>query len=99
MNNQDMKDTFIHPAIDLFSTDTTTNQAGTYYLSTSTTTVTDSTRSKWFKYTVFIDTRADTSLYTAGSIPETLDQPKNYSSYYLQRNDGVDNSIYPASKN
>ena len=39
MNLQDMKDTFIHTTFDIiFSTDTTTNQAGTYYLSTSTTT-------------------------------------------------------------
>ena len=38
MNAQDMKDTFIHPAFDIiFSTDTTTQQAGTYYISTSTT--------------------------------------------------------------
>ena len=31
---------------------------------------------------VFIDTRADTSLYTAGSIPETQDQPKTITSFY-----------------
>ena len=38
MNAQDMKDTFIHPAFDIiFSTDTTAQQAGTYYISTSTT--------------------------------------------------------------
>ena len=32
MNAQDMKDTFIHPAFNIiFSTDTTTQQAGTYF--------------------------------------------------------------------
>ena len=34
---------------------------------------------------VFIDTRADTSAYSAGSIPETQDQPTTIQNYYLQR--------------
>ena len=37
---------------------------------------------------VFVDTRANTSLYTAGGIGETLDQPQTISSYYLHRSNG-----------
>ena len=34
MNLQDMKDTFVHPVIDtIVSTDNTTSQAGTYFIS------------------------------------------------------------------
>ena len=32
---------------------------------------------------VFTDTRADTSAYAAGSIPETQDQPFTVENYYL----------------
>ena len=34
---------------------------------------------------VFIDTRANTGAYTAGGIPETLDQPTTISNFYLMR--------------
>ena len=85
MNLQDMKDTFIHPVIDtIASTDNTTAQAGTYFISTSSTasypvSVVSATP-------VYTDTRADTSLYTAGGIGETLDQPTNITQYYLHKN-------------
>ena len=40
---------------------------------------------------MFTDTRADTSAYTAGGIPETLDQPTTITNYYLhRRNQGSD---------
>ena len=92
MNNQDMLDTFIHPAIDLLTgAGTTSQQAGTYHISSSAS-VTGSTEVSGSNTPIFIDTRADTSLYTAGSIPETLDQPKTIQNYYLQRINGVDNS-------
>ncbi len=92
---QDMKDTFIHPAFDIiFSTDTTTQQAGTYYISTSTTPGTGTNRSVLVSSNpVYTDTRADTSAYTAGSIPETQDQPTNITSYYLHRNDFASNPV------
>ena len=95
MNAQDMKDTFIHPAFDIiFSTDTTTQQAGTYYISTSTTPGTGTNRSVLVSSNpVYTDTRADTSAYTAGSIPETQDQPTNITSYYLHRNDFASNPV------
>ena len=95
MNAQDMKDTFIHPAFDIISsTDTTTQQAGTYYISTSTTPGTGTNRSVLVSSNpVYTDTRADTSAYTAGSIPETQDQPTNITSYYLHRNDFASNPV------
>ena len=95
MNAQDMKDTFIHPAFDIiFSTDTTTQQAGTYYISTSTTPGTGTNRSVLVSSNPdYTDTRADTSAYTSGSIPETQDQPTNITNYYLHRNDFASNPV------
>jgi hypothetical protein len=86
MNLQDMKDTFIHPVIDtLASTDNTSAQAGTYFISTSSTAA-DGTKQVVSSTPVFTDTRADTSAYTAGGIGETLDQPTNITQYYLHKN-------------
>ena len=95
MNAQDMKDTFIHPAFNIiFSTDTTTQQAGTYFLKTSTTLGTGTDRSILVSATpVFIDTRADPGAYSAGSIPETEDQPTTITNYYLHRNDFASNPV------
>jgi len=92
MSLQDVKDTFLHPAIDLLvSGSTTTQQAGTYYISSSAS-VAGSTEVSGTSTPIYVDTRADTSLYTAGSIPETLDQPTTITNYYLQRIDGSDTS-------
>ncbi len=86
MSLQDMKDTFIHPVIDtLASTDNTSAQAGTYFISTSSTAA-DGTKQVVSATPVYTDTRADTSAYTAGGIGETLDQPTNIQSYYLHKN-------------
>ena len=86
MNLQDMKDTFIHPVIDtLASTDNTSAQAGTYFISTSSTAA-DSVKQVVSATPVYTDTRADTSAYTAGGIGETLDQPTNITQYYLHKN-------------
>ena len=90
MNLTDVKDTFLHPAIDLLAAGTTTTQqAGTYHInsasSVSGSTLVSSTA-------IFSDTRADTSAYAAGSIPETQDQPTTITNYYLQRVDGSDTS-------
>ena len=86
MSSTDFIDTFIAPAITtLTSGSTTTSQGGTYFLSTSLSvagaTVVSSTP-------VFTDTRADTSLYTAATIPEALDQPTTITNYYLHKIDG-----------
>ena len=88
MNLQDVKDTFLHPAIDLLTAaTTTTQQAGTYFIS-SATSVSGSTRVS--ATPVFSDTRANTSLYTASGIPETLDQPTTITNYYLYSVNGSD---------
>ena len=90
MSLQDVKDTFLHPAIDLLqSSSTTTQQAGTYTISTSTSLAGATNVSAT---PIYLDTRADTSLYTAGGIGETLDQPTTITSYYLHRIDGSDTS-------
>ena len=92
MTHQDMLDTFIHPAIDLLaSASTGTDQAGTYQISTSASLL-GNTEVSGSNTAVFVDTRANTSAYTSGSIPETLDQPTTINSYYLQRINGTDNS-------
>ena len=101
MSMQDMLDTFMHPAIDLLvSGSTGTQQAGTYQISNSTSVSGNTLISTT---PVFEDTRADTSLYSAGSIPETQDQPKTITSFYLHRINGSDTSytlpIYIAGDN
>ena len=90
MSLQDIKDTFLHPAIDLLSAaTTTTQQAGTYTIHTATT-LAGATEVSGANTPIYTDTRADTAAYTAGSIPETLDQPTTVTNYYLFRVDGSD---------
>ncbi len=86
MSLADVKDTFLHPAIDLLSSGSTgTQQGGTYHITTSSSGAVSSTA-------VFANTQADTSLYTAGGIGETLDQPTTLTSYYLHQLAGSDTS-------
>ena len=81
MNTTDFIDTFIAPAITILTSgSTTTQQGGTYFLSTSLSVAGASLVSST---PVFTDTRADTSLYTAATIPEDLDQPTTITNYYL----------------
>ena len=89
MNLTDVKDTFLHPAIDLLVSGTeSATTAGTY---TVTTTATPATNYSVVSATpIFVDTRADTSLYSAAGIPETLDQPTTITSYYLHLRTGTD---------
>ena len=92
MSLQDVKDTFLHPAIDLLIAGTTTSQqAGTYHI-TSSASSTGSTEVSGSNTPIFQDSRADTSAYTAGGIGETLDQPTNITSYYLHRVNGSNTS-------
>ena len=91
MSLQDIKDTFLHPAIDLLtSASTTTQQAGTYTLATSTSlsgsTLVSSTP-------IFVDTRADTSAYDQSTIGDhALDNPTTITSYYLHKISGTNSS-------
>ena len=92
MSLTDFKDTIIHPAINLLASGTVSaTAAGTYHISTSAS-VSGSTEVSGSNTKVFIDTRADTSAYSAGSIPETQDQPTTIQNYYLQRINGTDAS-------
>jgi len=85
MTLTDVKDTFLHPAIDLLASGSTgTQQGGTYHVSTSTS-VSGSTEVSGSNTAIFTDTRADTSAYAAGSIPETQDQPTTITNYYLHK--------------
>jgi len=94
MSLQDVKDTFLHPAINLLTAATTTSQqAGTYHI-TTTSSVSGSTLVSGTP--IFLDTRADTSAYTNAGLEsasgETLDQPTTINSFYLQRVDGSNTS-------
>jgi hypothetical protein len=83
MNATDFIDTFIAPAITtLTSGSTTTSQGGTYLVSTSLSVAGAALVSAT---PIFTDTRADTSLYTAAGIAETLDQPQTITNYYLHQ--------------
>ena len=92
MSLQDVKDTFLHPAIDLLSSGSIgTSQGGTYHINTATS-VTGSTEVSGANTAVFANTQADTSAYTSGGIEETLDQPTTVSSFYLHKLTGSDTS-------
>ena len=85
MTQADYVDTFIYETLDAMITaseDATTN--GTYTIATAAS-VTNYTEVSGDDTAVFIDTRADTSAYAASGIPETLDQPTNVTSFFLQR--------------
>ena len=93
MNLTDVKDTFLHPAIDLLTAGTTTTQqAGTYHINTSSN-VTGSTEVSASATAVYSNTQADTSAYTSGGIGETQDQPTTINNYYLHRVNGSDNTF------
>ena len=83
MSLTDVKDTFLHPAIDLLASGSTgTQQGGTYHVSTTTSVSGSSLVSST---PIFTDTRANTGAYTAGAIPETQDQPTTITNYYLHK--------------
>jgi hypothetical protein len=90
MSVQDMIDTFVNRATDFLTSGNTSGdlwkKQGTYFISTSTSvagaTLVNATP-------IFIDTTANAAAYTAGSIPEALDQPLTQTSYYLHRYDQV----------
>ena len=91
MTLQDVKDTFIHPAINLLTAATTTSeQAGTYHINSSNS-IAGSTLVDAIP--IFVNTQADTTAYAAGDIPEALDQPTTVTSYYLHRVNGVNTTI------
>ena len=85
MSLTDYRDTFIYETLDdMINASESASTNGTYTISTSTS-VSNYTEVSGSNTVVFTDTRADTSAYTAGGIPETLDQPTTITNYYLQR--------------
>lgn len=88
MNATDVYDTFIIPALQklVLGTTTSSGQAGTYFISTSTS-ETDATLVS--ATPVAVDTTADISAFASGSLPETDDQPTTINSFYLHRVDPV----------
>ena len=79
MSLQDMKDTFLHPAIDLLvGSNTSNSQAGTYTLHTSTS-LSDHTRVS--STTAYTDTRYNGTT----NVSSTRDRPSTVTNYYLFR--------------
>ncbi len=78
MTSTDMFDTFISPAIDLLVADS--DMDGTFKIHTQATLADHTLVSN---KPVFTDTRANTSLYTPGGIPEVQDQPFDVATFYL----------------
>ena len=86
MSLADVNDTFVAPAVLLMvTTSTGTDQAGTYTITSSTSAASGETNVS--TTAVFTDTRANAAAYTAGGIPETVDQPTTIANYYLHRVD------------
>lgn len=93
MTLTDMRDTFVDDVINTLTTSaTTTSQGGTYRIHTATTLAGHTLVSA---NPVFTDTRPDLTLYTAGGIPETQDQPVTVTNYYLFSIDGASVGTIP----
>lgn len=88
MNATDAYDTFILPALNrlVLSSTTSESQAGTYFISTSTS-ETDATLVS--NTPIASDTNADIAAFGAGSLPETIDQSTTATNFYLHRIDPV----------
>lgn len=90
MSLDDMHDTFIHPAITQLTDGT--DQPGTFRIHTANTltghTLISSTP-------IFIDTRANLTLYTASGIGEDIDQPEDITNYYLFQTNSGSSYTYP----
>ena len=91
MSQTDINDTFVNNAIVKLSNSVESSlTAGTYSITTSASAASNYTKVSSDDTAVFIDTRADTSAYSAAGIPETLDQPTTITQYYLHRRNAVD---------
>ena len=91
MSLQDVKDTFLHPAIDLLvSASLGTDQGGTYHIDTSNN-VSGSTLVSGTP--IFVNTQADTTAYSPGTIGDhALDNPTTIQNYYLHKLNGANNT-------
>ena len=94
MSLADYLDTFIYATLTaMVSASESAATNGTYTIATSTS-VSNYTEVSGSNTNIFRDSRADTSAYTAGGIPETLDQPSVITDYYLQRRS--DARVFPS---
>ena len=94
MSLADYLDTFIYATLTgMVSASESAATNGTYTISTAAS-VANYTEVSGSSTPIFIDTRADTTLYTAAGIPETVDQPTTITSYYLQRRS--DARVFPS---
>jgi len=91
MSLQDVKDTFLHPAIDLLVSATLgTDQGGTYHINTSNN-VAGSTLVSGTP--IFVNTQADTNAYDSTTIGDhALDNPSTIQNYYLHQLNGANNT-------
>jgi hypothetical protein len=85
MSLTDYVDTFIYATLDAMITASESSATNGTYTIASSSSVTNYTEVSGANTAVFLDTRADTSAYSAGGIPETLDQPATITSFFLQR--------------
>ena len=83
MTALDWYDTFINPAIEILTDGN--DRPGIYKITNSLTPTSNHTLQSGTA--IFTDTRANTGAYSAGGVPETLDQPTNIVNYYLHRGD------------
>ena len=95
MNRQDMLDTFWLPAVKrMMIADTSNSDAAGTFITTTTTTLSNhydagttgsalGNPSNPMK--IFINTKANTSGFASGDLPETVDQTTGTTNYYLQR--------------
>ena len=91
MSLQDVKDTFLHPAIDLLvSSSLGTDQGGTYHINTSNS-IAGSTLVSGTP--IFVNTQADTNAYDSTTIGDhALDNPSTIQNYYLHQLNGANNT-------
>ena len=84
MTYAEMEETFFTPAVNLLADGD--DRPGTFRIHTATSlsghTLTSSDA-------IYLDTRANTALYTSGGIPETVDQPQTITSYFLFSTDAA----------
>ena len=86
MTSRDFYDTFISPAIDILTDGN--NRPGIYSITNTLTPLANHTLISGT--VIYSDTRANTGAYSAGGIPESLDQPQTLVNYYLhQGNTGL----------
>lgn len=81
MTSDDMHDTFIYPAIDTLTNGT--DQPGTYRMHTSSSGLSGHTLAS--NSNIYADTRANVGLFTAGNIPESIDQSQTITNYWIWR--------------